>query len=98
MGKKLYVGNIPFSATEDSLRDAFSSFGVVESSRIITDRDTGRSKGFGFIEMGTDEEAETAIQNMNGAELDGRPLKVNEAKPQAPRNDNGRRPGGRNRY
>ncbi len=85
MGKKLYVGNLPFSATEEGLMDAFSSFGKVDSVKIITDRDTGRSKGFGFVEMGDDNEAEKAIGSMNGADFGGRTLTVNEARPMAPR-------------
>ncbi|MGA7104833.1 MAG: RNA-binding protein [Candidatus Deferrimicrobiaceae bacterium] len=91
MGKKLYVGNLPFSATEDSLREAFARFGTVESVNIITDRDTGRSKGFGFIELSTKQEATEAIGKMNSAEMDGRTLKVSEALPQAPRNTGGSR-------
>ncbi len=85
MGKKLYVGNLPFSATESSLNDWFAAYGTVESARLITDRDTGRSKGFGFVEMSTDEEAEKAIGEMNGKEVEGRALTVNEARPQEPR-------------
>ena len=85
MGKKLYVGNLPFSATEDGLMSAFSAFGKVDSVKIITDRDTGRSKGFGFVEMGDDNEAEKAIGSMNGADFGGRTLTVNEARPMAPR-------------
>src|SRR5690606_18465366 len=81
MGRKLYVGNLPYSATESSLREAFEASGTVDSVTLITDRDTGRSKGFGFVEMATDADARTAIDNMNGANLDGRPLKVSEAKP-----------------
>ena len=101
MGRKLYVGNLPFSATEDSLKEAFSRFGTVESVAIITDRDTGHSKGFGFIELGTEQEATDAISKMNSSEMDGRTLKVSEALPQIPRDgsgpprDNG---GGRGRY
>src|SRR5690606_24623993 len=81
MGRKLYVGNLPYSATESSLRDAFAASGTVDSVTLITDRDTGQSKGFGFVEMATDAEARTAVEAMNGANLDGRPLKVSEAKP-----------------
>jgi RNA recognition motif-containing protein len=91
MGKKLYVGNLPYSATEDSLREAFSRFGTVESVNIIMDRDTGRSKGFGFIELSTKQEAAEAIAKMNNAEMDGRTLKVSEALPQAPRSSSGSR-------
>src|SRR5262249_61745226 len=78
MGNKLYVGNLPFSATDDSLREMFAQAGQVESARIITDRDTGRRKGFGFVEMSTDQEAAAAIKKFNGADLDGRSLDVNE--------------------
>lgn len=85
MGKKLYVGNLPFSVTEGSLSDYFSQSGAVESCRIITDRDSGRSKGFGFVEMATDEEAQKAVDDLNGKELDGRALTVNEARPEQPR-------------
>ncbi len=85
MGKKLYVGNLPFTVTEGVLVDLFTPFGQVESARLITDRDSGRSKGFGFVEMGSDEEAEKAISEMNGKEVEGRALTVNEARPQEPR-------------
>ncbi len=85
MGKKLYIGNLPFSATEQVLTDSFAQFGTVESVKIITDRDTGRSKGFGFVEMSSDEEAAEVIQNFNGADFEGRSLKVSEARPQARR-------------
>lgn len=85
MGKKLYVGNLPFSVTESSLNDLFAPHGTVESCRLITDRDTNRSKGFGFVEMSTDDEAQSAIEAMNGKEVEGRALTVNEARPQAPR-------------
>jgi RNA recognition motif-containing protein len=91
MGKKLYVGNLPFSATEDSLRETFSRFGTVESVNIITDRYTGQSKGFGFIEFSTKQDAAEAISKMNSAEMDGRTLKVSEALPQAPRDGGGAR-------
>jgi RNA recognition motif-containing protein len=90
MANKLYVGNLPFSATDDSLRDMFGQVGQVESARIITDRDTGRSKGFGFVEMSTEQEASEAIKKFNGKELDGRSLTVNEARPM-PARDGGRR-------
>lgn len=89
MGKKLYVGNLPFSATEQVLADSFAQCGTVESAKIITDRDTGRSKGFGFVEMSTDEEAQNAISKFNGAEYEGRTLTVNEARPMAPREGGG---------
>ena len=79
MGKKLYVGNLPYSMDEQKLNETFSPFGTVESVRIITDRETGRSKGFGFVEMSSDDEASEAIKNLNGAELDGRNIRVDEA-------------------
>jgi len=81
MAKTLYVGNLNFRTEEDSLRAAFSEFGTVTDARIVFDRDTGRSRGFGFIEMENDDEAGNAIEQMNGADLDGRPLRVNEAQP-----------------
>jgi RNA recognition motif-containing protein len=81
MGRKLYVGNLPYSATEQSLREAFAASGTVDSVSLITDRDTGQSKGFAFIEMSSDREAQAATQAMNGTMLDGRQIKVNEAKP-----------------
>jgi RNA recognition motif-containing protein len=85
MGNKLYVGNLPFSATDDSLREMFQQAGSVESARVITDRDSGRSKGFGFVEMSTEQEAADAINKFNGADFEGRSLTVNEARPMAPR-------------
>lgn len=85
MGNKLYVGNLPFSATDDSLREMFQQAGAVESARVITDRDSGRSKGFGFVEMSTEQEATAAINKFNGADFEGRSLTVNEARPMAPR-------------
>src|SRR5437763_15698697 len=84
MGKKLYVGNLPFGTTDESLQEIFAQAGSVESSKIITDRDTGRSKGFGFVEMSTEAEAQEVINKFNGADYDGRPVTVNEAKPMAP--------------
>lgn len=89
MGKKLYVGNLSYSATEQTLVDQFSQFGTVESAKIITDRETGRSKGFAFVEMSSDNEAQTAISKLNGTQSDGRAITVNEAKPQAPREGGG---------
>ena len=94
MGKKLYVGNLPFAATEQVLLDTFSQCGKVESAKIITDRDTGRSKGFGFVEMSTEEEAQSAISKLNGADYDGRAMTVNEAKPMVPRDNRGGGGGG----
>jgi RNA recognition motif-containing protein len=102
MGRKLYVGNLPYSATEQALSAKFAEHGKVESAKLITDRDTGQSKGFGFIEMGTDSEAHAAIAALNGADYDGRPMKVNEAKPQEKRTGGGGRGGfgggGNNRW
>ena len=82
MGKKIYVGNLPYAENDQTIEAIFAEFGTVESSRVITDRDTGRSKGFGFVEMSTEEEALEAIEQLNGKEVGGRNLKVNEAKPQ----------------
>ncbi|MFP3041978.1 RNA-binding protein [Treponema primitia] len=79
MAKKLYVGNLSYNTHEDNLRSLFSAFGTVESVKIITDRDTGNSKGFGFVEMSTDAEAQAAISGTNSTDLDGRAIKVNEA-------------------
>ena len=97
MGRKLYVGNLPYSATEQTLRETFSQCGTVDSVTMITDRDTGRSKGFGFVEMSSDSEAQKAIQELNGSTLEDRQIKVNEAKPKAPRGDGGYG-GGRKRW
>lgn len=94
MGKKLYVGNLPFSATDQILFDTFSQCGTVESAKVITDRDSGRSKGFGFVEMATEAEATDAISKFNGADYDGRALVVNEARPMAPRESRGGGGGG----
>jgi RNA recognition motif-containing protein len=94
MGKKLYVGNLPFTTDEQSLADTFAEFGTVESAKIITDRDTGRSKGFGFVEMSSDNEAQEAISKLNGADFGGRALTVNEAKPMPPRENRGGGGGG----
>lgn len=91
MGKKLYVGNLSYSVTDQELQEMFSAHGTVESAQVITDRETGRSKGFGFVEMSTDEEAQTAIAALNGQENGGRALTVNEARP---KEDRGGRPGG----
>ena len=85
MGKKIYVGNLPFSATNESLSEMFSSYGQVDSSKIVTDRDTGRSKGFGFVEMSDSAAADSAIEKLNGSDLGGRSLTVNEARPMEPR-------------
>jgi len=82
VGKKLYVGNLPDSATEQDLSDKFATFGTVISVKLITDHDTGRSRGFGFIEMMSEAEAQAAIDRLNGTDYEGRPMKVNEARPQ----------------
>lgn len=89
MGKKLFVGNLPFSANDSSLEQIFAQAGTVESAKVITDRDTGRSKGFGFVEMASDAEAQSAISKFNGADYEGRPMTVSEARPMAPRENRG---------
>ena len=85
MAQKLYVGGLAYSTTEDALREYFSQAGTVQSATVITDRMSGRSKGFGFVEMGSDEEAQKAVEMFNGKEFEGRTLTVNEAKPMEPR-------------
>lgn len=95
---KLYVGNLSFQTGEADINDLFSAFGTVDSCRLITDRDTGRSRGFGFVEMGTKAEGEAAIAGLGGKEVDGRALTVNEAKPMEPRNGGGRRSGSGGRW
>jgi RNA recognition motif-containing protein len=92
MGRKLYVGNLPYTATAESLREAFAASGTVDTVSLITDRDTGQSKGFAFVEMASDREAQAATEAMNGKTLDGRQIKVNEAKPRE--NRGGGRGGG----
>jgi cold-inducible RNA-binding protein len=94
MGKKIYVGNLSFQTTETDLSDMFGEFGRVESAKIITDRDTGRSKGFGFIEMSDDAAAGKAITLLNGKEVNGRSLTVNEARPMERRDSGPRGSGG----
>ncbi len=89
MGKKIYVGNLSYNMDDQSLGQVFSAFGTVESARIVTDRDSGRSKGFGFVEMATDSEAATAIEKLNGSDQLGRAMNVSEAKPMAPREGGG---------
>lgn len=89
MGKKLYVGNLPYSATDQILGETFAEFGTVESAKVIMDRDSGRSKGFGFVEMSSDAEAQAAISKLNGADWEGRAMNVSEAKPMAPRENRG---------
>ena len=91
MGAKLYVGNLPYNVTEERLQQHFSQYGAVVSARIITDKFTGRSKGFGFVEMGSDQEAEKATSALNGTDFEGRNIVVSEARPPAPREA---RPGG----
>ena len=81
MGKKLYVGNLTYGVTDSALEQMFAAHGTVESAQVIMDRDTGRSKGFGFVEMETDQEAQAAMTGLNGKEVDGRALTVNEARP-----------------
>jgi cold-inducible RNA-binding protein len=97
MTKKLYVGNLSFQTTNQDLQDLFAQAGTVESAQIIEDRDTGQSKGFAFVEMSTDQEAASAIDQFNGKEVGGRMLKVNEAKPRENRGGGGRGFGGGNR-
>jgi RNA recognition motif-containing protein len=82
MSNKLFVGSISYGATEDQLKELFSSAGTVQSAKIITDRESNRSKGFGFVEMSSEEEAQKAVKELNGKELDGRPIVVNEARSQ----------------
>jgi cold-inducible RNA-binding protein len=89
VGKKLYVGNLTYNVSESDLEALFTPFGTVQSAQIIVDRDTNRSKGFGFVEMDTDAQAQAAIQGLNGRENDGRNLTVNEAKPREPRTGGG---------
>jgi|SRR5690349_5186826 RNA recognition motif-containing protein len=103
---KLYVGNLSYSANEDELRELFSQYGTVESVAVITDRDTGRSKGFGFVEFNNDQEAQAAISGLNGKEMSGRSLTVSQARPKSEGGGNrgsyggggGGGRGGRNRY
>ena len=85
MGNKLYVGNLAYAVRDDSLQEAFARFGTVSSAKVMMDRDTGRSKGFGFVEMSTDAEAQAAINGMNGQDLEGRAVVVNEARPREER-------------
>jgi RNA recognition motif-containing protein len=89
MGSKIYVGGLPYSATEQQLSDLFAAHGAVASARIITDKFTGQSRGFGFVEMSADSDAQDAIAALNGAEMGGRTLTVNEARPQEPRTGGG---------
>jgi len=95
---KLYVGGLPYEITDDRLQELFSEHGTVESARVITDRMTGRSRGFGFVEMSSQEEAQQAIDKLNGTDLEGRSLTVNEAKPKEQRSGGGGGGGGRDRW
>ena len=96
MGNKLYVGNLSYNVRDEDLQQAFAQYGSVSSAKVMMDRDTGRSKGFGFVEMGSDAEAQSAINGMNGQSLDGRAIVVNEARPreERPGGFGGGRPGG----
>jgi cold-inducible RNA-binding protein len=94
MGRRLYVGNLSYNTTEDGLRDAFGQFGTVTDVKVVTDRETGRPRGFAFVEMGTDQEAQEAITQLNGRELDGRALNVNEAQERSGGGGGGRGGGG----
>ncbi|MBS1958158.1 MAG: RNA-binding protein [Bdellovibrionales bacterium] len=96
MGNKLFVGNLSFKITDGDLQNTFAECGTVTSAKVITDRDSGRSKGFGFVEMGSDAEAQAAIQRFNGVEADGRAMTVSIAKPMEPRENRGG--GGRGGY
>src|SRR4051812_17406812 len=89
MGNKLYVGNLPYSFGDSDMQQAFAAFGNVSSAKVMMDRDSGRSKGFGFVEMSSEAEAQAAIQGMNGKEYGGRGLVVNEARPMEPRSGGG---------
>ncbi len=93
MGKRIFVGNLPFSATDQVLQETFAQYGTVESAKVITDRMSGRSKGFGFVEMSNDTEAQAAIDKLNGAEYEGRTITVNEAREMQPREGGGGRGG-----
>jgi len=95
MGRKLYVGNLTYQTTDSQLEQLFSAYGTVQSAQVIMDRDTGRSKGFGFVEMGTDQEAQAAIEGLNGKQIEGRNLTVNEARPKT---EGGGGRGGRGGY
>ncbi len=94
--KNIFVGNLDFGATEDSVRSLFEAYGTVERVNIVTDRDTGRARGFGFVEMSGDAEADRAISELNGRNLDGRALNVNEARPKTERSSSGGGGGRRN--
>jgi RNA recognition motif-containing protein len=103
MSSKLYVGGLPYSVTDGQLQEIFAAHGTVESARVISDKFTGQSRGFGFVEMSSGSEAQQAINSLNGTQLEGRTLTVNEAKPMAQRDNRGgggrdNRGGGRNRW
>ena len=98
MGKKLYVGNLSYDMTNSALEALFAPYGTVQSAQVIMDRDSARGKGFGFVEMGSDQEAQTAIQALNGQQQGGRALKVNEAKPREARSGGGGGGFNRRRY
>jgi RNA recognition motif-containing protein len=98
MGRKLYVGNLAYGITDSDLQQLFEPHGTVQSAQVIMDRDTGRSKGFGFVEMGTDAEAQAAIEALSGAQVEGRNLTVNEARPREDRGGGGGGGGGRGGY
>ncbi|HEY6181859.1 MAG TPA: RNA-binding protein [Terriglobales bacterium] len=99
MGTKLYVGGLPYSVTDGRLQEVFAAHGSVESANVISDKFTGQSRGFGFVEMGSSNEAQKAIDSLNGTQLDGRTLTVNEAKPMARRDNRGKdRESGHNRW
>jgi RNA recognition motif-containing protein len=98
VGKKLYVGNLSWGVNDAQLQELFTPYGTVVSAQVIMDRDTGRSKGFGFVEMGSDQEAQAAIQGMHGQVVDGRPLTVNEARPKEGGGGGGGRGGGGGGY
>ena len=102
MGKKLYVGNLPYTVSDSDLQRMFEPHGAVQSAQVVVDRDTGRSKGFGFVEMETGEAAQAAISALNGQDFSGRSLTVNEARPRTDDRRSGggggRRPGGRSRF
>lgn len=102
MSANIYVGSLPYSIKDEQLQELFATYGTVEVARVITDKYTGQSRGFGFVEMGSQAEAQSAIQALNGTQLDGRTLVVNEARPQEKRSDSGQRPrnggGDRNRW
>jgi len=98
MGKKIYVGNLSYGISDSDLQQMFEAHGTVQSAQVIMDRDTGRSKGFGFVEMGSDQEAQAAIAALNGKEMDGRTLTVNEARPKEGGGGRGGSGGGRGGY